>query len=166
MTSHLTWFAVVSWLMAVACGPRVLDPEDILWEDRVDVDEGFLCLSTEETPTIKTLGVQPQVFEAGAPLKVHYDAARCFGGCERNMEVALTSALGPDNVLSVETTLRWEEAPPQRGLLCASFCTQLDQVFEVAPLPDEGTYTLAWAGQELEFTVPGEAFVCLATREP
>ncbi len=167
MIRSLATVSCVANCTLAGCVYHALAPEDIIWELREEVDEGFLCLSTEEDPSIATLGVEPQLFEANRPLKLHYDAARCFTDwCDRNFEVEASGTLEPDKTMALQTTLRWELAPWQEGLACDSTCYQLDKVFHLEPLPEDGTYTLAWGDQEITFEVPSEDIVCLGTRVP
>lgn len=125
-----------------------------------------MCLRTETEPSVGTRGFEPQRFEAGQPLAVHYDAAQCFDTCNRQVEADLSSAPEGDGLIAVTTTLRWERALPQEGLLCGDNCGRFDWVFPIEPLPEDGNYTLQWAGQGVDFVVPSEDIVCIGTRAP
>jgi len=150
------WMGIV---VLLGCTPR----SEVKWEERQDHDEGFLCLSTDDPPSIETLGVKPQVFEPGRPIAIHYDAAQCFSSsCTDDIGVEIETDMDGDT-LFVSTILHWQGVVFAEGVGCFVDCVLFDAIVPAVTL-EAGSYTMSWAGQQVSFDVPGEALVCAETR--
>ena len=122
-------------------------------------NQGAVCVLSDEGQQWD----QPQVFSAGAPLRLKYILDDCLSSsCDTDREASCDVVLEGD-LIRVETRAKWTA---QTGIAaCTSDCGLLTASCTTPPLP-EGTYTVRSGDQETVVTVPSQSERAPCTRQP
>lgn len=172
LSTRRALYGIVLTLTVViaSCNGRPLDPEEIPWMGVEETDQGMICLGSPDVDSSESIGTAPHRFEVGADLALQFHAARCFSSnCEPIEDISVTHTWN-DVELQSSTSVRWnvidyERIPPRRNSgFCFLDCIEAIEVVPIDSIKESGNYTLSWAGQSVDFEVPGESYACLATR--
>ena len=116
------------------------------------VDTANVCIGEVATGETQAVDV-----EDGQVLAL---TASASGGCHTEDLVGTCEVALDGSTLVVTTETSWVETEPL-AMGCESILRMTQATCETPPLP-AGTYTIAYAGDELAFDVPGEVEGCLA----